>query len=291
MATEKTGLRFITGYRYATGLLKAINGMTFFYNPLWEFGTTSQRTLPVAFFHLKGIHEVMESEVQTKKMMFYNSQKKVTSDGAKGSIYNVVADNIVNKPKTYKLDVILPYEDLTMLFNSAFYNTGQLSSVVSTLTKGNPNNSVTNWISTATPYVEVIKVILNALGSIGGLVTSDWLNSIFETPMYNKNSLEHLWKSRTICCLKLWNGWRYKNVVITNIDITKESTEHGVEEASITCTEVPIMITRDISSATKAGKSTFALGKVTSAVGKGISKAGQMLVRDVSEAGQLMRAE
>ena len=43
------GLRFITGYRYATGLLKTINNMTFFYNPTWEYGAQTKSTLPVAF--------------------------------------------------------------------------------------------------------------------------------------------------------------------------------------------------------------------------------------------------
>ena len=114
----ETGLRFITGYRYSTGLLRSINNMTFFYNPVWEYNSQTKRTLPVAFFHLKSIHEIMESEVQTKKVMFYNSQKENTSDSASGAVLNVIADNIVNKPKGYRLDVIVPYSSMTLLFNS-----------------------------------------------------------------------------------------------------------------------------------------------------------------------------
>lgn len=251
----ETGLRFITGYRYSTGLLRSINNMTFFYNPIWEYNSQTKRTLPVAFFHLKSIHEIMESEVQTKKVMFYNSQKENTSDSASGAVLNVIADNIVNKPKGYRLDVIVPYSSMTLLFNSAFYNSEQVANVFSVLKDGEASDfSVANWISAVNPYMVVIKSILSSLGAMNFSSISSGIKSLLETPMVNKESLEYLWKSRTIVKLKLWNSWTYKNVVITNIDITKESTEDGVLEATITCTEVPVMRMRTLDAVKKLKK-------------------------------------
>lgn len=287
------GLRFITGYRYSTGLLRSINNMTFFYNPIWEYNSQTKRTLPVAFFHLKSIHEVMESEVQTKKVMFYNSQKENTSDSASGAVLNVIADNIVNKPKSYKLDVIVPYSSMTLLFNSAFYNSEQVANVFSVLKDGEASDfSAANWISAVNPYMVVIKSILSSLGAMNFSSISSGIKSLLETPMVNKESLEYLWKSRTIVKLKLWNSWTYKNVVITNIDITKESTEDGVLEATIVCTEVPVMRMRTLD-AVKKLKKFKGVEEVLSAGAQvavsGIKWAGNQLYEGMKSASNLER--
>lgn len=283
---NNAGLRFVTGYSYATNLLKAINNMTFFYNPLWEYNDNTKGTLPVAFFHLKGIHEVMTSEVQTKKVMFYNSQKETTIDSASGSVVNVIADNIVNKPKTYKLDVIVPYSSATLLFNSSYFNSEQVSMVGDFLVRNSVDEGTAqlnnlNILPYVTPYMELMKAIFNSLGILDASALYDFPKSMIEKPTPNKDSLEYLWKSRTIVKLKLWNGWKYKNVVITDIDITKEPTEDGVEEATITCTEVPVMkmrtynamklLPKDVS----ASKTGFDI--ISDLTKKGIKKAGEML--------------
>lgn len=282
---NNAGLRFVTGYSYATNLLKAINNMTFFYNPLWEYNDNTKGTLPVAFFHLKGIHETMTSEVQTKKVMFYNSQKNTTVDSASGSVINVIADNIVNKPKTYKLDVIVPYSSATLLFNSAYFNTEQVAMVGDFFQRGSSDVS-DNVFSYVTPYMELMKAIFNSLGILDASAVFDFPKSIIEKPTPNKDSLEYLWKSRTIAKLKLWNGWKYKNVVITDIDISKEPTEDGVEEATITCTEVPVMKMRTYNALRFIPKEVSTkrtgLDIISDIRKKGIKKAGEMLYKGTS---------
>lgn len=276
------GLRFITGYRFATDFLKAVNHMTFFYNPLWEYNESTKGTLPVVFFHLKNIHEVMESEVQTKKVMFYNSQKETTSDSASGSIINVIADNIVNKPKSYKLDVILPLSSATLLFNSSFYNSEQVSLVSDFMVRdladeGTAEIQKINILPYITPYTTLLKAILSSLGALDVSTLYDFPKSIIETPTPNKNSLEYLWKSRTITKLKMWNGWKYKDVVITNVEVTKEPTEDGVEEATITCTEIPVMKMRTYNALKLLPKEKSSVNKAYDLAMKGIEKAGKAL--------------
>lgn len=289
-STFGKGLRFITGYRYATGLLKTINNMTFFYNPTWEYGAQTKRTLPVAFFHLKAIHEVMESEVQTKKVLFYNSQKEATTDSANGAKLNVIADNIINKPKSYNLDVIVPYSTLTLLFNSALYNSEQVANVFSMLKYDVAEwSKVTGWIDTVNPYMEVMKSILASLGGMN-FSPSGWygLKSLLETPMANKESLEYLWKSRTIVKLKSWDSWQFKDVVITNINITKEPTEDDVLEATISCTEVPVMTMRTYDATKKLKKQFVGLFPATVA---GIKWAGKQLFEGMKNASELSQEE
>lgn len=296
-STFGKGLRFITGYRYATGLLKTINNMTFFYNPTWEYGAQTKRTLPVAFFHLKAIHEVMESEVQTKKVLFYNSQKEATTDSANGAKLNVIADNIINKPKSYNLDVIVPYSTLTLLFNSALYNSEQVANVFSMLKYDVASDkSVASWIDTVNPYMEVMKSILTSLGGMN-FSPSGWygLKSLLETPMANKESLEYLWKSRTIVKLKSWDSWQFKDVVITNINITKEPTEDDVLEATISCTEVPVMTMRTYNAVRKLKKQYVGLeagvAVLSSATVAGIKWAGKQLYEGMKNASELSQEE
>lgn len=296
-STFGKGLRFITGYRYATGLLKTINNMTFFYNPTWEYGAQTKRTLPVAFFHLKAIHEVMESEVQTKKVLFYNSQKEATTDSANGAVLNVIADNIINKPKSYNLDVIVPYSTLTLLFNSALYNSEQVANVFSMLKYDVASDkSVAGYIDTVNPYMEVMKSILASLGGMN-FSSSGWygLKSLIETPMANKESLEYLWKSRTIVKLKSWDSWQFKDVVITNINITKEPTEDDVLEATITCTEVPVMVMRTYNAVRKLKKQYVGLetgiANLPSATVAGIKWAGDQLFEGMKNASKLSQEE
>lgn len=296
-STFGKGLRFITGYRYATGLLKTINNMTFFYNPTWEYGAQTKRTLPVAFFHLKAIHEVMESEVQTKKVLFYNSQKEATTDGANGAKLNVIADNIINKPKSYNLDVIVPYSTLTLLFNSALYNSEQVANVFSMLKYDVASDkSVAGYIDTVNPYMEVMKSILASLGGMN-FSSSGWygLKSLIETPMANKESLEYLWKSRTIVKLKSWDSWQFKDVVITNINITKEPTEDDVLEATISCTEVPVMTMRTYNAVRKLKKQYVGLESgvagLSSATVAGIKWAGKQLYEGMKNASKLSQEE
>ena len=50
-----------------------------------------------------------------------------------------------------------------------------------------------------------------------------------------------MWKLRHIVKMKMWNSWEYKYVAIMDMDITKEGTEDGVYEATLTVQEMPIV--------------------------------------------------
>ena len=244
MANENY-MRFITGVHFTKSMLRTLNGITFLFDPNWEAGVGDTPTFPVCFFHVKGQHEVMESEVSHKTMLFYNDNKSLSATSVTGGMTNVVADNIVIKPKVYKLDVIIPYSDLTLLTSSYVFQPEQLSGVVSLLKNGEEKkNNVAPYLTMATPYVEIIKTLLRQLMVADYSSISNFMSSVISTPDYNKNSLEAMWKNRSILKLKLWNGWKYKYVSIVSTDVSKEPTEDGVYEASITVQEMPIMTFR-----------------------------------------------
>jgi hypothetical protein len=246
---RRGALRFITGIRYHRDMLERLNNMTYIYDVNWSPDNTTKATFPVAFFHVKdkGYHEVMSSEISQKQMLFYNSaSERNDSDPALDSgITNIVADNIVIKPKVYKLDVIIPYHNLTLLDQSFVFNTHTHSAVVEELLSSKSDKAVqyiNAWSTLSTPYTKFIKDLLRLLinQNYSQFDLNSWITDTVQQPDYNKQSLEIMWQMRHIVKMKMWNSWDYKYVAIVDCDITKEGTEDGVYEATLTLQEMPI---------------------------------------------------
>ena len=98
------------------------------------------------------------------------------------------------------------------------------------------------------PYVRLIRDLLKVTvgygvtgANIDNSSIEEWLRDTTQQPDYNKQSLELMWKLRHIVQMKMWNSWEYKYVAITDMDITKEGTEDGVYEATLTVQEMPIV--------------------------------------------------
>lgn len=263
--------RFITGIQYTKSLLKALNNITFIYDPNWEVGNSDIPTFPVCFYHIKGIHEVMEAEISQKTALFYNDNSPLATSGLKGAMTNVVADNIVIKPKQYKLDILIPFEDLSLLTDN--YILSSINGVTTTLTTGASNsdtwfNKLQGYTNCVTPVYEILKSLIMTIATTNYGSVEDIITTITSTPDYNKNSLEAMWRNRGILKMKMWNNWKYKYVAITSLDISKEPTEDGVYEASMIVQEVPIMTFR------KTGTPTIGyvnpILKVTGNVVKGL---------------------
>lgn len=232
-------LQFITGIRFYKSALEQLNNVTFIYDPNWNINNSRTPTLPVCFFYVKSMHEVMSSEVSQKQMLFYNSDTKGTEAQADAGILNVVADNIVIKPKTYKLDLIIPYSDLTLLNQSFVYNANTLSFINATIF--NKDTNFIAWSTLVNSSVKFWKDLIHTLMSVNHEDYTTKISNIISQPDFNKNSLELMWQMRRILKIKMWNSWTYKYVSIIDLDITKEGTENGVYEASMTVQEMPIV--------------------------------------------------
>lgn len=245
-------LRFITGIKYNKDLLQKLNNMTYIYDVNWRPENSSKATFPVCFFHVKsnGCHEVMSSEVSQKQMLFYNSKmaEKESDPALNSGLLNVVADNIVIKPKVYKLDVVIPYNKLSLLDQSFIFNTHSLTAMAQALAinASNKTDYVSSWASLSSPYLTFIRDLIRSLvvqnyADIDLFDVRDWISNTVEQPDFNKNSLETMWRMRHIVKMKVWNSWEYQYLVINDIDITKEGSEDGVYEATLTLQEIPIV--------------------------------------------------
>lgn len=245
---QRAGLRFITGIRYHKDMLERLNNMTFVYDSNWNPNNSDKATFPVAFFHVKSYHETMSAEVSQKQMLFYNSDvdPRASDPSANSGLLNVIADNIVIKPKVYKLDVIVPYKNLS-LFEDTFVHNKYTNIAMNEILTNKGSNDVTrilsSWGTLATPYMSLLKSLLKTLVLNNYAEEFDfktWLTNTIQQPDFNKQSLELMWKLRRIVKMKMWNSWEYKFVAITDIDISKEGTEDGVYEATLTVQEMPI---------------------------------------------------
>lgn len=252
----------ITGLKYNTSLVKVFNNLTFLYDPNWEY-QQGEPTYPISFFYVKSMTEQMSSDISQKPMLFYNTAGDST-DSTKGGLMNIVADNIVLKPKTYKLDIIVPANGST-LKNSSF-SFDAITNVNGFLFSNGEFKGSTG-LDIASRIVNISMGILETLfkGLYGTSVSASSIcNMLLQQQDYNKASIEYMWSNRRILKLKLWNGWKFKYLVIKDFDVTKVGENGDFYDGTLTCQEVPILTFRK----QKGSASLTALSKLSGALGK-----------------------
>lgn len=238
---SKDSLRFITSIKYDASLMKALNNMTFFYDVNWQ---GDGKTLPIGFFYIKDYSEIMSSEVSQKTMLFYNSGT-TTPDATKGGLLGVVADNIVNKPKKYKLEVIVP-ASFTMIdkiyqFDSYTRNMMFLQQTTSLNEEGAIPTLATAISAFSTNIVAGLLQALLAALNVESLFTTDIITQLLTLDTANKDSLSAMWGNRTIIKFKVPNGWKFKYVAIENMNINKKGEDGDYFTGTIEVTEIPIL--------------------------------------------------
>lgn len=252
----------ITGLKYNTSLVKVFNNLTFLYDPNWEY-QQGEPTYPIAFFYVKSMTEQMSSDVSQKPMLFYNTAGD-SNDSTKGGLMNIVADNVVLKPKLYKLDIIVPANGST-LKNSSF-SFDAITNVNGFLFSNGEFKGSTG-LDIASRIMNISLGVLETLfkGLYGTSVSASSIcNMLLQQQDYNKASIEYMWSSRRILKLKLWNGWKFKYLVIKDFDVTKVGENGDFYEGTLTCQEVPILTFRKQSESA----SLTALSKFSKALGK-----------------------
>lgn len=269
---NSTPLTFITGLKYDTNVVKALNNITFLYDPSWEYEPMNP-TYPIAFFYVKKHTEDMTSEVSQKPMLFYNSEGSSASDSVKAGLLNIVADNIIIKPKVYKLDVIIPM-NMNTFFSGGYYNSSHiLTANTFALTGKTTDKTLSAVVTIASGVRNILNSLFTALYGTE-ISVSSICNMMTGQRDYNKNSIEYMWRNRRILKLKMWNGWKFKYLVITNFEVTKEGENGDYYEGSITCQEMPILTIKNSSSL-----ATTFVSKISSILGKGIKTATDTFIK------------
>ena len=257
----------ITGIKYNANLVKVFNNITFLYDPNWEY-EAGNPTYPIAFFHVKSMTESMNADISSKPLLFYNSASDAT-DGTRSGILNIVSDNIVSKPKIYKLDVLIPANDST--FKNASFSIDSMSHVWSFLAQcdASTNKLTSEVMRIANTNIDILESLLKGLYGTAVSVSSI-CNMLLQQQDYNKASIEYMWRNRRILKLKMWNGWKFKYLAIQNFEITKTGENGDFYEGTLLCQELPILTFRDQAKTSLGFMSTIssALGQAQKTVAK-----------------------
>lgn len=216
------------------------SSMTCLYDPLWVADQNAEKvTLPIAYFHITGIREVGKTEVSKKRILLYEPQVDNTADelsnAVRPSVMRSVMDNAVRDPKTYVINAILPYQPLGRYVTdgvSIIINTiGMFSALI-----GKYESSFMSYFSNAMSVVmATANVMASAAEIVGKLPNMDGVSFI------NKNSLEAMWENTRFLCMKLWTGYEYKFVMITNVEMEKKGNEDDVFRVNIEVQEMPVL--------------------------------------------------
>ena len=266
----------VTGLRYNTSLVKIFNNLTFLYDPNWEY-QQGEPTYPIAFFYVKSMTEQMSSDVSQKPMLFYNTAGD-SNDSTKGGLMNIVADNVVLKPKVYKLDIIIPANDSTLKNTSFSFDA---ITNVNGFLFSNGEFKGSAGLDLASRIVNISLGVLETLfkGLYGTSVSASSIcNMLLQQQDYNKASIEYMWSNRRILKLKLWNGWKFKYLIIKDFDVTKTGENGDFYEGSLTCQEVPILTFR---SQAESASLTF-LSKLSKVLGKFQKKATDIFIKTMT---------
>jgi hypothetical protein len=233
-------MRFVTGIRYTASVAKFLNNMTFLYDPNWSYGNYEETSLPLSFFFVKSWQEIGESEISTKPMMFYNSQATKETQTVNGAVMNVVADNNIIQPKLYKADVLVPFKP-DSYFEQYQFDPDTLAGSLAFACNASDSASATisAFGRVSSVALTLLRTILSALcvdldvASLSSLILSQ--NDI------NKVSLDAMRQNRGILKMKVWNGWKFKYVMLKSIELSKSGEVEGFYEGSITVMEVPML--------------------------------------------------
>ena len=206
-------------------------------------------------------------------MLFYNSEGSSASDSVKAGLLNIVADNIIIKPKVYKLDVIIPM-NMNTFFSGGYYNSSHiLTANAFALTGKTTDRALSAVVTIASGVRNILSSLFTALYGTE-ISVSSICNMMAGQQDYNKNSIEYMWRNRRILKLKMWNGWKFKYLVITNFEVTKEGENGDYYEGSITCQEMPILTIKNSSSL-----ATTFVSRISSILGKGIKTATDTFIK------------
>lgn len=265
-------LTFITGLKYDTNVVKALNNLTFLYDPNWEYESQNP-TYPIAFFYVKKQTEDMASETSQKPMLFYNTEGD-NKDSVKAGLMNIVADNIIIKPKVYKLDVLVPM-NMDTFFSGGYFNINNIVNTNAFMFSSGANQGnkqLSSVMNIASKTMGILRTLFTALYGTE-ISASSIFTMLCQQQDYNKNSIEYMWRNRRILKLKMWNGWQFKYLVIQNFAITKDGENGSFFEGTLTCQEMPIITLKNRSSI-----ATTFMSKISSVLGKGIKTATETFV-------------
>jgi hypothetical protein len=249
-----------TALQITSDVVDKITHLTCLYDRYW-YREEGRITLPLALFSIKKIQETWHNDVSQKRVILYERENKTTSktasDTLREGVMQTIADNIVKRPKTYELELIIPFQP-AQVFSGYLSDITQFT--LGLLQLFHPESSVLDTISS------VLSGIQSVASAATKVVNAASQFADGEAQFVNKSSLEAMAESNRILTMKMWYGYYYKYVVITDLRISKEPLEDGYFRGTMTVQEMPVLSVTKPSDASIAPVERNLAGIVTEAV-------------------------
>jgi hypothetical protein len=236
-----TGIIVPTMLQMALDVLNYWTSLTCLYDPYWS-AEDDRVTLPICMFHVKKITSTFSNEVSKKRVILYEpgSDEKISagelSNGLRPPVMQTVVDNIVKNPRTYNMEVIVPFQPIGRYVSEGVKTVSDMVTAFSDLLGGGTPGGFTDWWEGIFSSVfATLKTASTASEIAGKLPGMDGVSYI------NMNSLEAMADSCRMLCMKMWTGYDYKYVTITDMSYEKDGKEDNVFRASLKLQEMPVL--------------------------------------------------
>jgi hypothetical protein len=240
------GIIVPTVMRIATDALNYWTSLTCLYDRYWS-ADPDVVTLPICMFHVKKITPTFSNEVSKKRVILYEPAEdrrtpvEKAADPLRAGVMQTVVDNIVKNPRTYSMEIIVPFQPIGRYVGEGVKTISDMIVAFSDLFGGNEApGGVSDWLGGIFSTVFSMLGAANTMAEFAGkLPGMDGVSYI------NMNSLEAMADSCRTLCMKMWTGYDYKFVTITNMTYDKDPKEDDVFRATLTLQEMPVLsITR-----------------------------------------------
>jgi hypothetical protein len=236
---DVTGIIVPTVLQISSDMLNWFTGMTCLYDRYHQ-EEQDRVTLPIAMFHVRKITETWQSEASKKRVIMYEPPLSKPADNGladsiRPGVMQTVVDNIVRQPKTYQMEIIVPFQPVGRYISEGIESSLAVINGIMNLF-GDVVEGVADIIrSYFSASFSVLSMARTAAEAAGKLPSMDGVSFI------NKNSLEAMAESGRILTMKMWTGYQYKYVVITGMTIDKQPQEDDVFRGTLQLQEMPIL--------------------------------------------------
>jgi hypothetical protein len=224
-------------------------------------------------FHVKKITPTFSNEVSKKRVILFEPEndEKISAAGLADTMrppaMQTIVDNAVKNPRSYTMEIIVPFQPIGRYISEGVKTISDMVVALSDLLGGSVPGGFTDWWEGAFSSVfALLKTAGTAAEFAGKLPGMDGVSYI------NMNSLEAMADSCRTLCMKMWTGYDYKFVTITNMTYDKDPKEDDVFRAALTLQETPVLsVTKPASKAPVEINRNRAVTAVTAVQGALIS--------------------
>ena len=237
-AVKDTGIIVPTVLQMANDALKYWTSLTCLYDRYWT-ADAEQVTLPVCMFHVKKITPTRTVETSKKRVILYEPQQDERmsasdkADPMRQGVMQTIVDNAVKQPTTYTMDIIVPFQPIGR------YVTDGVKIVTDMVTGLGDLLGGTEFVEVFESIVSSVYTVLKTANTIADIAGK--LPGMDGVSYINMNSLEAMADSCRTLCMKMWTGYDYKYVMITNMTYDKNPLEDNVFRASLSLQEMPVL--------------------------------------------------